>query len=91
MNMLQDCKDIVKDLAGNEYLYFDTAIEVKTTPHTYPFSAWGVCVSPDNRLYVMDNNEEWHEVKADSGNATLVIGSLYQRLQLMRVRYAKAS
>ncbi|HVG42849.1 MAG TPA: hypothetical protein VM888_14650 [Chitinophagaceae bacterium] len=89
--MLQDCKDIVKDLAGNEYLYFDTAIEVKTTPHTYPFSAWGVCVSPDNRLYVMDNNEEWHEVKADSGNATLVIGSLYQRLQLMRVRYAKAS
>jgi hypothetical protein len=89
--MLQDCIDIVKDLAGNEYLYFDTAIQVKTTPHTFPFSAWGVCVSPDNQLFVMDSNEDWHEVKADSGNATLVIGSLYQRLQLMRVQYAKAS
>jgi len=89
--MLQDCIDIIKDLAGNDYLYFDTAIEVKTTPHTYPFSAWGVCVSPDNRLYVMDNNEEWHQIKADSSNASLVIGSLYQRLQLMRVQYAKAS
>ncbi len=89
--MLQDCIDIVKDLAGNEYLYFDTAIQVKTSPHTYPFSAWGVCVSPDNRLFVMDNNEEWHEVTADSGNAVLLIGSLYQRLQSMRVRYAKAS
>jgi hypothetical protein len=89
--MLQDCIDIVKDLAGNEYLYFDTAIEVKTTPHTYPFSAWGVCVSPDNRLYLMDSNEEWHQVEADSSKAALVIGSLYQRLQLMRVQYAKAS
>jgi hypothetical protein len=89
--MLQECIDIVKDLAGNEYLYFDTAIQVKTTPHTFPFSAWGVCVSPDNRLFVMDNNEDWHEVKADSSNASLVIGSLYQRLQLMRVQYAKAS
>ena len=89
--MLQECIDIVKDLAGNENLYLDSSIEVKTTPHTYPFSVWGVCASPDNKLFVMDNNEEWHEVNSDGGNAALVIGSLYQRLQLMRVRYAKAS
>lgn len=89
--MFQDCIDIIKDLVGNEYLYFDTAIEVKATPHTYPFSAWGTCVSPDNRLYLMDSDEQWHQVEQKDHNAELVIGSLYQRLQLMRVQYAKAS
>ena len=90
-NILQECIDIVKDLVGNEFLYFDSAIEIKLSPHSYPFYAWGVCVSPTNALYVMDGNEEWHEVDPAVGNAPLVIGSLYQRLQLMRRKYAKAS
>ena len=81
----------MKDLAGNEYLYFDTAVEVKITPHSYPFAAWGVCASPDNRLFVMDSDEQWHEVELTDDNAALVIGSLYQRLTLMRTQYAKAS
>lgn len=90
-NILQDCIDIIKDLVGTEYLYFDTAIEVKTSPHTFPFSAWGVCVSPDDQLYIMEGNQEWHEVNPAEGNSPLVISSLYQRLQLMRIQYAKAS
>lgn len=90
-NILQDCIEIVKDLAGNEYVYFDTAIEVKTTPHTHPFSAWGVCVSPKDELYVMDSDEEWHRVEPYVGAAPLIVASLYQRLQLMRRQYAKAS
>lgn len=89
-NILQECADIVKDLVGYEYLYFDTAIEVKVTPHSYPFSAWGVCVSPAAQLYVMDSDQQWHEVAPDD-NAALLIGSLYQRLRLMRTSYAKAS
>ena len=90
-HVLQECIDIVKDLAGNEYLYFDTAVEVKVTPHSYPFAVWGVCASPDNRLFVMDSDEQWHEVELTDDNAALVIGSLYQRLTLMRTQYAKAS
>ena len=86
-----ECADIVKELAGHEFLYFDTAIEVKVTPHSFPFSAWAVCVSPKDELFVMDNNEQWHQVELNDDNATLVIGSLYQRLKLMRVGYAKAS
>lgn len=89
--IFQECVDIVKELVGHEYLYFDSAIEVKTTPHSYPFSAWAVSVSPGNDLYVMDSNEQWHQVELDDNNATLVIGSLYQRLRLMRIQYAKAS
>ncbi|HEU4470312.1 MAG TPA: hypothetical protein VFR58_04455 [Flavisolibacter sp.] len=87
----QECADIVRDLVGHEYLYFDTAVEVKTSPHSYPFAAWAVCVSPAGELYLMDNNEEWHAVDLGDNNGALVIGSLYQRLKLMRIQYAKAS
>ena len=90
-HILQECIDIVKDLAGNEYLYFDTAVEVKITPHSFPFAAWGVCVSPANQLFVMDNEEQWHEIALQDDNAALVLGSLYQRLAMMRTQYAKAS
>ena len=86
-----ECVDIVKDLVGHDYLYFDSAVEVKVSPHTYPFAAWAVCVSPKDELYVMDSDEQWHPVELSDFNAALVIGSLYQRLKLMRINYAKAS
>jgi hypothetical protein len=88
--ILHECKEIVKDLMGHDYLYFETSVEVKTTPHTYPYSAWAVCVSPKDELYVMDSLEQWHQVELGDMNAGLVIGSLYQRLKLMRISYAKA-
>ena len=90
-SIFQECIEIVKNLAGNDYLYFDTAVEVKITPHTYPFNAWAVCVSPKDELFVMDSDEQWHKVELQDYNAALVIGSLYQRLKLMRINYAKAS
>lgn len=86
-----ECVDTVKELVGHQFLYFDTAVEVKITPHSFPFSAWAVCASPKDELFVMDSDEQWHQVELQDENATLVIGSLYQRLKLMRVRYAKAS
>ena len=81
----------MKDLVGHDYLYFDTAVEVKTTPHSHPFNAWAVCVSPADDLFVMDSDEQWHKVELSDVNASLVLGSLYQRLKLMRITYAKAS
>jgi hypothetical protein len=87
----QECIEIVKDLVGNEYLYFDSAIEVKVSPHSFPFAAWAVSVSPKNGLFIMDNNEQWHQVELIDDHASLVIGSLYQRLRLIRIQYAKAS
>jgi hypothetical protein len=87
----QECAEIVKDLVGHDYLYFETSVEVKTSPHTFPFSAWAVCVSPKDELFVMDSDEGWHQIELEDINASLVIGSLYQRLKLMRIQYAKAS
>jgi hypothetical protein len=85
--------DIVRGLVGHDYLYFESAVEVKITPHTHPFNAWAVCVSPPpaDELYVMDSDEQWHLVELTDFNAALVVGSLYQRLKLMRINYAKAS
>ena len=87
------CVDTVKELVGYEFLYFDRAIEVKVTPHSFPFNAWAVCVSPPpaDELFVMDSDEQWHQVELTDDNAAFVIGSLYQRLKLMRISYAKAS
>ena len=89
--IFQECLEIIKDLVGHDYLYFDTAVEVKITPHSFPFNAWAVCVSPRNELFVMDSEEQWHKTELHDDNAALVIGSLYQRLKLMRIHYAKAS
>ena len=90
-SIFQESIEIVRDLVGTYYLYFYTAVEVKISPHSFPFSAWAVCVSPKNDLYVMDSSEQWHQVELDDSNAALVIGSLYQRLRMMRVVYRKAS
>ncbi|MDB5250994.1 MAG: hypothetical protein JWP27_163 [Flaviaesturariibacter sp.] len=90
-SILQECVDIVKGLVGSEYLYFDTAVEVKLTPHTPPFAAWAVSVSPADELYIMDADERWHRAGLTDMNAALVIGSLYQRLRMMRVQLRKAS
>jgi hypothetical protein len=90
-NLLQECVEIIYELAGNDYLYFNDAVEVRTSPHSNPFLAWAVCVSPSNNLYIMDADQQWHQADYEDLNASLVIGSLYQRLQLMRMRYARAS
>jgi hypothetical protein len=89
----QECIDIIKDLVGSDYLYFDQPVEIKITPHSYPFNAWAVSVSPSpaDELFVMDSDEQWHQLELGDQNAALVIGSLYQRLKLMRINYAKAS
>lgn len=89
--IFQECVDTVKELVGHEFLYFDTAVEVKITPHSFPFNAWAVCVSPKDELFVMDSDEQWHQIELKDENAALVIGSLYQRLKLMSTKYAKAS
>lgn len=89
--IFEECVEIVKGLVGNEYLYFDSKVEVKTNPHTFPFAAWAVCVSPKDELFIMGSDEQWHAVELTDNKAALVISSLYQRLRLMRIQYAKAS
>ena len=90
-NGLQHCIDMVKDWVGNEYLYFDTALQVKHSPHHFSFTIWGLCVSPTDTLYVMDSDQQWYALDAATGSDDMVIGSIYQRLKWMGAKYAKAS
>ncbi|MFL5809123.1 MAG: hypothetical protein ACJ749_06340 [Flavisolibacter sp.] len=89
--LYEECIEITRSLVGQEYLYFNDPVEVKVSPHSPSFNTWAVCISPSDKLYVMDNNEEWHEVELNDINGALVIGSLYQRLKMLRINYAKAS
>jgi len=89
--ILRECLEIIRSLVENEYLYFDQAVEIKITPHSHALLVWAVVVSPNDELYVMDGNEAWHQVSVEDQNAMLLIGSLYQRLKMMRINYAKAS
>jgi hypothetical protein len=85
--MLTEIIETVKKLAGNEYLYFDNALEIKRTPHAQSFSAWGVAVSPEGELWVMDNEEDWFKVQERD---TLLIPSLYQRIKIISEKYKAA-
>ena len=90
-DILDTCIEIIQDLVGHGLLYFDHPIEIRLTPHSHPFSVWGVCVSPHHQLFIMDREEQWHPLEPTDLNADLMIGSLYQRLRLLSTGYAKAS
>ncbi len=80
---LSTITDMVKHLAGNDELFFGSAVQVKLTPHSLPFNAWAVQISPKDELFVMDGSQNWHQLETTDINAELMIGSLYQRLSLM--------
>lgn len=86
MNQYQEIVDIVKGLSGNENLYFDSALEIKRTPHDYnAFYAWGVCVSPKDKIHVMDYQQCWWPVEEAD---VIVTASLYQRIKVMNKKTA---
>lgn len=72
--------DNVKELVGNEYLYFDDALVVKKTPHTAPVKVWAIAISPKDQIFLMDSNQEFFELEETDLNYHLVIASLYQRV-----------
>lgn len=83
--MLTEIATVVRSLVGHDYLYFDTALEVKLSPHNWPVNLWAVTVSPNDEVYVMDGGEEWHKVEETDA---LIIPSLYQRIKQLKKQIA---
>lgn len=83
----QDIINTVSKLVGNHYLYFQAALKAKLSPHTQPFQAWAVCVSPDNELYLMDADEQWQKLEETDLNYPVVLNTLYQRVKLIETKY----
>lgn len=71
---------MVFELVGNQYLYFDEAVEVKTNPLKESFNAWGVCVAPNSHLFVMDSEERWHFVNPLLKGDEVVMEHLQERV-----------
>jgi hypothetical protein len=86
MNQLAEIAEKVKEMVDENYLYFPDRLQVKLSPHSHPVNLWGVCASPAGKVYVMDSDEQWHEVKAHEKN---ILSSLYQRIQALSVNYKK--
>lgn len=88
--MKQQIIESVKNLVGNEFLYFDTSLLIKFTPHTWPIQIWAVCVSPQGDIYLMDGFEEWHKLEETDTNYDRVLSTLYQRISTIEKLFKTA-
>ena len=71
----------VKELVGeNNNLYFATSLLVKVSPHTWPVQIWAISVK-ENRIALMDGLQIWHELEETDKNYSMVLATLYQRIQ----------
>jgi hypothetical protein len=70
----------------NGEVLFDEPLQIKSSPHSHLFTAWGVCVGPDG-LYVMDSEAKWQGPLLEGQvNSEYMINSLYQRLKVMELK-----
>lgn len=86
MKQLNEAIEMVRELVGKDYLYFDKAVTARPTEISFPFYAWAVCVGPDQVLYVMDNDEQWFPVKENQTSIRL-INALHARIYIMYIKY----
>jgi hypothetical protein len=79
--MKQELINQVKDLVGEDgNLYFASSLLVKITPHTWPVQIWAVSVK-ENRIALMDGLQNWFELEETDKNYSVVLATLYQRIQ----------
>lgn len=87
--MYKETAFLIKEIIGNNYLYFDKALLVKKTPHDiHSVSLWGATVDPKGNIWVMDANQDWYELNEDE---TPIVQSLYQRISIIYSNYKQAS
>lgn len=83
--------DLVRGIAGEEPLMFDTALAIKANPHSVTSDIWGIQISPTGQIYLADWTEgqnlpeelRWDQLTTLDRNYNLIISSLYQRLYLI--------
>lgn len=80
--------ETVRHLVGVDYLYLDSPLVVNPGPFDGP-TFWAVCISPQNQIYLMDADEQWHQVQPTDVNYEAVLQVLNQRLGLILNRMNK--
>jgi hypothetical protein len=80
--------NLVKDLKGFDFLYFQSPILVKSSPHHHARSIWGVTVNKDGKVYLLTDtykmDGEWIELEQTDFNFQVVASSVYQRLLFIK-------
>jgi len=82
--MKQNVIQIIRELVGEDYLYFSSRLQIKLSPHKWPDTFWAVCVGPSDRIFLMDGDMKWHEMEETDINYGTVLPTLYQRVQFMQ-------
>lgn len=82
--LLNQCKEIVPE--KEKAIMFDSVMIVKTSPHTEICRCYGVVLTNDNELKLMDNDCAWHEVLPNQIMADKVLATLLQRLKTMQLQ-----
>lgn len=81
IELYKELVSTIKEIAGNSYLYFERGIHAKITTFCAPFEMWGVCVSPEDAIYVMDSSFQWHLVE-DCIEDQRILMRLYRHFHL---------
>lgn len=85
-----ELKQIVLEFPESK-IRFDSAVEVKGSPHQHLFTCWGIIADELNGVWLLDSTSTWHELRPSQSNAHLVISSLLQRVKLIKVEMEKGA
>lgn len=81
--LIEKCKELLPE--RNKPVMFDTAMIVKNSPHNEICRCYGVVVTDDDELKLMDAEEKWHIVLPNQVMVEFVLQTLYQRLKTMSI------
>jgi hypothetical protein len=80
MKKIQTCTEIIRELVGNNYLYFDQPLVIERPSHSIPDNIWAVCVSPKGVIHLMDAFEAWFPLEESDLSFPAIATKLEQRL-----------
>jgi hypothetical protein len=72
--------DIIRELVGNDNLYFDHPIVIERPGLSVPINIWAVSVSPASEVFLMDAFEAWHKLEETDLSFQSIATKLEQRL-----------
>jgi hypothetical protein len=72
--------DIIRELVGNDNLYFDQPIVIERPGLSVPINIWAVSVSPASEVFLMDAFEAWHKLEETDLSFPSIVTMLEQRL-----------
>jgi hypothetical protein len=82
MIQVKQLAELIKAIVGDEYLYMDHAIK---TPNG--FRIWALSASPDDRVYLSDDGNEWDELEQTDADYKYISAVLYSELSLIKRQY----